>query len=74
VTTPTPPISQSRSFATIALIELWERFGYYGMRAPIIYFMVRRLGFGALICTLIALSALPLMRRLTATHHAHGQP
>lgn len=41
----TPPISQTRSFMTAALIELWERFGYYGMQALIVYFMVQRLGF-----------------------------
>jgi proton-dependent oligopeptide transporter, POT family len=43
--TPTPSYTQTRSFATIALIELWERFGYYGMQALIVYFMVQRLGF-----------------------------
>ena len=37
--------SQTRSFMTIALIELWERFGYYGMQALIVYYMVQRLGF-----------------------------
>jgi POT family proton-dependent oligopeptide transporter len=37
--------SQTQSFATIALIELWERFGYYGMQALIVYYMVQRLGF-----------------------------
>ncbi len=30
---------------TIVMIELWERFGYYGMQALIVYFMVQRLGF-----------------------------
>lgn len=39
------PVSQTRSFFTVALIELWERFGYYGMQALIVYFMVQRLGF-----------------------------
>ncbi len=37
--------SQTRSFCTIFLIEMWERFGYYGMQALIIYYMVQRLGF-----------------------------
>ncbi|WP_020652321.1 peptide MFS transporter [Massilia niastensis] len=42
----TPPaVGQTRSFLTVALIELWERFGYYGMQALIVYFMVQRLGF-----------------------------
>ena len=40
-----PPYTQTRSFSTIAMIELWERFGYYGMQALIVYFMVQRLGF-----------------------------
>src|SRR4051794_12413072 len=39
------PYTQTRSFLTIALIELWERFGYYGMQALIVYYMVERLGF-----------------------------
>ncbi|MBW8900074.1 MAG: MFS transporter [Massilia sp.] len=42
---PPLPHTQSRSFLTIALIEMWERFGYYGMQALIVYFMVQRLGF-----------------------------
>ena len=47
------PVSQTRSFATIALIELWERFGYYGMQALIVYFMVQRLGFDDTRATLV---------------------
>src|SRR5690349_2299047 len=39
------PYTQTRSFLTVALIEMWERFGYYGMQALIIYYMVERLGF-----------------------------
>jgi POT family proton-dependent oligopeptide transporter len=39
------PYTQTRSFTTVALIELWERFGYYGMQALIVYFMVERIGF-----------------------------
>jgi proton-dependent oligopeptide transporter, POT family len=47
MTTQAPPVqyTQTRSFMTIALIELWERFGYYGMQALIVYYMVQRLGF-----------------------------
>ena len=30
-----PPVSQTRSFTTVFLIEMWERFGYYGMAALI---------------------------------------
>ena len=39
------PASKTRSFSTVFLIEMWERFGYYGMQALIIYYMVERLGF-----------------------------
>jgi POT family proton-dependent oligopeptide transporter len=42
----TPAIaSQTRSFTTIFFIEMWERFGYYGMQALIVYYMVQQLGF-----------------------------
>ncbi len=41
----TPRQSQTRSFSTIFLIELWERFGYYGMAAIFILFMVEKIGF-----------------------------
>ena len=37
--------SQTRSFTTIFLIEMWERFGFYGMQALIVYYMVQKLGF-----------------------------
>jgi len=43
-TTPTTP-QQTRAFTTIFLIEMWERFGFYGMQALIVYYMVQRLGF-----------------------------
>src|SRR5579875_59075 len=41
----TPTVSRTRSFSTVFLIEMWERFGYYGMQALIIYYMVERLAF-----------------------------
>jgi len=41
----TTPASQTRSFTTIFLIEMWERFGFYGMQALIVYYMVQQLGF-----------------------------
>ena len=53
MTAQSSPVSQTRSFATIALIELWERFGYYGMQALIVYFMVQRLGFDDTRATLV---------------------
>lgn len=37
--------SQNRAFTTIFLIEMWERFGFYGMQALIVYYMVQRLNF-----------------------------
>ena len=40
-----PPVSQTRSFSTIFLIELWERFGYYGMAALLVLFMIQKIGF-----------------------------
>ncbi|HET8897633.1 MAG TPA: oligopeptide:H+ symporter [Rhodanobacteraceae bacterium] len=44
--TPNPAApSKTRSFSTVFLIEMWERFGYYGMQALIVYYMVQRLGF-----------------------------
>ena len=42
---PTAAPSQARSFTAIFLIEMWERFGFYGMQALIVYYMVQRLGF-----------------------------
>jgi POT family proton-dependent oligopeptide transporter len=38
-------VSQTRSFTTIFLIEMWERFGFYGMQALIVYYMVQALDF-----------------------------
>ncbi|MGA9341610.1 MAG: oligopeptide:H+ symporter [Rhodanobacteraceae bacterium] len=45
MTTQQPATSQTRSFSTVFLIEMWERFGYYGMQALIVYYMVERLDF-----------------------------
>jgi POT family proton-dependent oligopeptide transporter len=39
---------------------------------PIYTSLFNKLGLGALACTAIALAALPLMRRLTATHQSHN--
>jgi len=33
------------SFTVLFLIEMWERFGYYGMTAVVVLHMVRRLGY-----------------------------
>ena len=40
-----PRVSQTRSFSTVFLIEMWERFGYYGMAALLVLYMVQQLGF-----------------------------
>jgi POT family proton-dependent oligopeptide transporter len=36
--------SQTRAFAVLFLIELWERFGYYGAAGLLVLFMTQRLG------------------------------
>lgn len=47
------PVTRTRSFTTVFLIEMWERFGYYGMQALIVYYMVQRLGFDDARATLV---------------------
>ncbi len=47
---PAPPtlasgVTRTQSFTVVLLIELWERFGYYGMQAILLLFMVQQLGF-----------------------------
>ena len=39
------PASQTRSFTTIFLIEMWERFGFYGMQVLMVTYMIKKLGF-----------------------------
>jgi len=39
----TPP--QWVSFTALFLVEMWERFGYYGMTALVVLYMVQRLGY-----------------------------
>jgi POT family proton-dependent oligopeptide transporter len=43
--TPNPPVSQTRSFSTVFLIEMWERFGFYGMQVLMVTYMMKKLGF-----------------------------
>ncbi|MGH8377716.1 MAG: peptide MFS transporter [Gammaproteobacteria bacterium] len=38
-------VSRTRSFSTVFLIEMWARFGYYGMAAWLVLYMVQKLGF-----------------------------
>src|SRR5215472_2578591 len=37
--------SKTIGFVTLFLIEMWERFGYYGMTAVVVLYMVQRLGY-----------------------------
>ena len=37
--------SRTPGFVTLFLIEMWERFGYYGMTAVVVLFMVQKLGY-----------------------------
>jgi POT family proton-dependent oligopeptide transporter len=45
MTAANPPVSQTRSFATVFLIEMWERFGFYGMQVLMVTYMMKKLGF-----------------------------
>jgi POT family proton-dependent oligopeptide transporter len=45
MTTATQTASRTKGFTTLFLVEMWERFGYYGMVAIIVLFMVQRLGY-----------------------------
>src|SRR5260221_7847156 len=45
VTQVSMPVYQSRSFSTIFLIEMWERFGFYGMQVLMVTYMMKKLGF-----------------------------
>ena len=40
-----PPVSQTRSFSTVFMIEMWERFGFYGMQVLMVTYMIKKLGF-----------------------------
>lgn len=37
--------TRTQRFSVVLSIELWERFGYYGMQALLVLFLVQRLGF-----------------------------
>jgi POT family proton-dependent oligopeptide transporter len=45
MTTNVSPVSQTRAFSTVFLIEMWERFGFYGMQALLVTYMMKKLGF-----------------------------
>jgi len=40
-----PPVSQRRSFTVVFMIEMWERFGFYGMQVLMVTFLMKKLGF-----------------------------
>ena len=42
---PGATVSQARSFSTVFLIEMWERFGFYGMQVLMVTYMMKKLGF-----------------------------
>ncbi|WP_203414183.1 peptide MFS transporter [Entomobacter blattae] len=39
-------VSQTQAFSVVLLIEVWERFGYYGMQGVLLLFLVQKMGFG----------------------------
>src|SRR5512137_488845 len=43
--TPSPERNRKIAFATLFLVEMWERFGYYGMTAVVLLYMVQKLGY-----------------------------
>jgi len=40
-----PPKQRRIAFTTLFLVEMWERFGYYGMTAVVLLYMVQKLGY-----------------------------
>jgi POT family proton-dependent oligopeptide transporter len=42
---PSPGRTRKIAFATLFLVEMWERFGYYGMTAVVLLYMVQQLGY-----------------------------
>jgi POT family proton-dependent oligopeptide transporter len=43
--TSNPTVSQTRAFSTVFMIEMWERFGFYGMQVLMVTYMMKKLGF-----------------------------
>ena len=56
-----PAVTKTRSFMTVCLIEVWERFGFIGMQSIIVYYMVQRLGFPDSKATLVWSAAAALI-------------
>ncbi len=38
-------LRQPKPFYVIFVVEMWERFGYYGMQAILVYYMIQKLGY-----------------------------
>src|ERR1700722_14582661 len=45
MTTQNSTVSQTRSFSAVFMIEMWERFGFYGMQGLMVTYMMKKLGF-----------------------------
>ena len=45
MTRSTASVPQTRAFSTLFLIEMWERFGFYGMQVLMVTYMMKKLGF-----------------------------
>ncbi|HTV77296.1 MAG TPA: oligopeptide:H+ symporter [Steroidobacteraceae bacterium] len=43
--TPAAAALQRRAFTTVFLIEIWERFGFYGMQVLMVTYMIKKIGF-----------------------------
>lgn len=81
-TAPTGLLQQPRPFFMIFFVELWERFGYYGVQGILAVFFVKQLGFSqeqafvtfgafaALVYGLISIGR--LRRRPPVRHQAHA--
>lgn len=80
-TTPMGMLQQPRPFFMIFFVELWERFGYYGVQGVLAVFFVKQLGFSqeqafvtfgafaALVYGLISLAAMSATTCWDQTHH-----
>ena len=73
--TPTGLLQQPKPFFMIFFVELWERFGYYGVQGILAVFFVKQLGFsqeqafvtfGAFAAFHLSLGAIPRYRPAVA--------
>lgn len=75
-TTPMGMLQQPRPFFMIFFVELWERFGYYGVQGVLAVFFVKQLGFsqeqafvtfGAFLLLRWSMASFPLVAMLATT-------